>query len=68
MRDLKTSNREAELKAIPRVGSGDWLGIRRTRNNALTIYQRVSIVLMLARASIEACHARPEVVMSAEPA
>ena len=26
MRDQMTSNREAELKAIPRIGSGDWLG------------------------------------------
>ena len=27
MRDQETSNREAELPAIPRIGSGDWLGI-----------------------------------------
>jgi hypothetical protein len=27
MRDQPTSNREAELPAIPRIGSGDWLGI-----------------------------------------
>ena len=26
MRDQKTSNREAELPAITRIGSGDWLG------------------------------------------
>ena len=26
MRDLKSSNREAELTAIPRIGSGDLLG------------------------------------------
>ena len=25
MRDQMTSNREAELTAIPRIGSGDWL-------------------------------------------
>ena len=27
MRDQTTSNREAELTAIPRIGSGDLLGI-----------------------------------------
>ena len=27
MRDQMTSNREAELTAIPRIGSGDLLGI-----------------------------------------
>jgi hypothetical protein len=26
MRDQKPSNREAELTAPPRIGSGDWLG------------------------------------------
>ena len=26
MRDQQPSNREAELPAIPRIGSGDWLG------------------------------------------
>ena len=26
MRDQPTSNREAELTAPPRIGSGDWLG------------------------------------------
>ena len=28
MRDQPTSNREAELPAPPRIGSGDWLGLR----------------------------------------
>ena len=28
MRDQMTSNREAELTAPPRIGSGDWLGVR----------------------------------------
>jgi hypothetical protein len=27
MRDQKPSNREAELTAKPRIGSGDWLGV-----------------------------------------
>jgi hypothetical protein len=29
MRDPKTSNREAELTAVTRIGSGDLLGVRR---------------------------------------
>jgi hypothetical protein len=38
MRDQMTSNREAELPAIPRIASGDWLGVTVELVNNLGIF------------------------------
>ena len=42
MRDQTTSNREAELPAPTRIGSGDWLGITLNINiNKIKIWDSI---------------------------
>jgi hypothetical protein len=55
MRDQSTSNREAELPAIPRIASGDWLG-RVYVDAAVWKYGRMTMCHMIAE-NLDALHA-----------